>query len=114
MATVDQQTNITNALAALTNAQDLLTQQIDAANDTQTSNDLTNEYNDLDLLRSGLLQAQNAADDASFTNATTTLQSQANDLKADEASIGKIVADVKIAGNIVGYIGQALAFIAKL
>jgi len=42
------------------------------------------------------------------------LQSHANTLKTDEAKIKRIVGDVKIAAEVISYITQALAFIAKL
>jgi hypothetical protein len=114
MPTLDQQTNLTNAIDAIRAAEKVLKQQIDAANDPATSTNLTNEFNKIDSLLSQLLQAQNLADDASFTNATAALQSHANTLKTDEAKIKRIVGDVKIAAEVISYITQALAFIAKL
>jgi hypothetical protein len=61
-----------------------------------------------------LQQAVTAADDASFTSITDVLQSHTNQIKNDQATIQKIVADVNTAANIINYIGQAAAFIAKL
>ena len=75
---------------------------------------LTSEFHILDSYLSQLLHAQNSADDASFTNATAALKSQASGLQADEATIKTIVGDVQTAATIVSYITQALAFIAKL
>jgi hypothetical protein len=75
---------------------------------------LTSEYSNLDSNLSQLLHAQNATDDASFTNAVAALKSPAGALQADEATIKKEIADVNTVANIVSYITQAIGFIAKV
>lgn len=114
MATLNQQTNIASAIAAIRSAENLLTQQIRVATDLLAAIKLTNEYNSLDSYLSQLLHAQNSTDDLTFANATLNLKSQASGLQVDETEIKTIVSDVKTAATIVGYIVQALAFVAKL
>jgi negative regulator of replication initiation len=114
MPTLTQQTAVAGAIDAIRDAENLLTDQIQASTDTLTAIKLTHQYSNLDSYLSELLHIQNAADDASFTNATQALQARSDGLKADEATIKAIVADVATAGKVIGYIAQALAFIAKL
>ena len=114
MPTLSQQTAVSQAIDAIRNAESLLTEQIQSADETLTAIKLTHEYNNLDSYLSELLHAQNSADDVTFTNATQALQARADGLKADENTIKTIVADVATAGKIVGYITQALGFITKL
>ena len=49
-----------------------------------------------------LLQAQTAADDATFTHAIGSLKAQAATLKAQEAQIQRVIANVALAAQIVG------------
>jgi hypothetical protein len=114
MPTLDQQSNVAAAILAIRNAQNLLQQQINATMDTLIAIKLTNEYSSLDSRLSQLLHAQNAADDALFSQAMVPLKSQTGGLQADEATINKIISDVGTAQKVVGYITQALGFIAKL
>jgi ABC-type phosphate transport system auxiliary subunit len=114
MPTLDQQTALAGAISAIRNAENLLTDQIQAADNTLTAIKLTHEYNNLDSYLSELLQAQNAADDSVFANATKQLQSQVGGLQADQAAINSVIADVKLAGEVIGYITKAAALIAKL
>jgi hypothetical protein len=114
MPTLNQQTAVAGAITALRSAENLLTDQIQSSDDTLTAIKLTHEYNNLDSYLSELLHARNAADDLVFANATQQLQSQVSGLQADQAAINAIIADVALAGQVVGYITQALAFIAKL
>jgi negative regulator of replication initiation len=114
MPTPSQQTNLASAIDNIRAAENLLKQQMNAASDSLSAIKLTNEFNNLDSFLSELLHAKNSADDASFANATTALQSHVTGLQADEATIKGIVDDVKIAADIISYITQALAFIAKL
>jgi ABC-type phosphate transport system auxiliary subunit len=114
MPTPAQQTAIAQAITSIRSAENLLTDQIQTSSDTLKAIKLTHEYNNLDSYLSELLHAQNAADDASFAVATQALQTRTDGLQADEAKIKKIVADVATAGKVVGYITDALAFIAKL
>ncbi len=114
MATLNQKISVAGAIDAIRSAENLLTDQIQSSIDTLTAIKLTHEYNNLDSYLSELLHAQNAADDATFANATQALQSRTSGLQADEAAIKAIIADVATAGKVVGYITKALALIAKL
>jgi negative regulator of replication initiation len=114
MPTLTQQTTVSGAIDAIRNAENALTDQIQASTETLTAIKLTHEYNNLDSYLSELLHAQNAADDVTFANATEALQARADGLQADEAAIKAIIADVATAGKVVSYIAQALALIAKL
>jgi hypothetical protein len=114
MPTPDQQTNVSNAISAIQAAEGLLYQQVSNAPDSLTAIKITNEIKILESYLSQLQQAVTAADDASFTSITDVLQSHTNQIKNDQATIQKIVADVNTAANIINYIGQAAAFIAKL
>jgi hypothetical protein len=49
-----------------------------------------------------------------FADACAALQAQADGLKADEEAIQTVVTDAATAASIIGYITQALGFIAKL
>jgi hypothetical protein len=114
MPTLSQQTAVSQAIDAIRSAENLLTDQIQDSDDTLTAIKLTHEYNNLDSYLSELLHAQNAADDVTFANATQALQARADGLEADEKTIKTIIADVATAGKVIGYITQALGFIAKL
>ena len=114
MPTLSQQTAIKAAVDAIRNAEDVLTDQIRSSTDALTAIKLTNEYNNLDSYLSELLHAQNAADDATFANATTALQSRLSGLEADEKAIQTIITDVAIAAKVIGFIANAVKFIAKL
>lgn len=114
MPTPDQQSSIAAAILAIRSAQNLLQQQINAAVDMLIAIKLTNEYSSLDSHLSQLLHAQNAADDAVFSQAMVPLKSQTGGLQVDEATIKKIISDVGTAAKVVGYITQALGFIAKI
>ena len=114
MPTPDQQSNAANAILAIRNAQNLLQQQINASSNTLTAIKLTNEYNSLDSSLSQLLHAQNVVDDAIFSKAIEILKSQTGGLQADGTAIKGIISDVETATKVVGYITQAVGFIAKL
>jgi negative regulator of replication initiation len=114
MPTIIQRTAVASAIDAIRTAENLLTDQIQASNDTLTAIKLTHEYNNLDSYLSELLHAQNAADDATFAKATETLKTRSGGLQADEAAIKKIIADVATAAKVIAYITKALGFIAKL
>jgi hypothetical protein len=114
MPTLSQQTTLNGAIDNIRSAEDILTNQIRSSTDALTAIKLTNEYNNLDSYLSELLHAQNAADDTSFSNATTALQSRLSGLEADQKSIKAIINDVATAGKVIGYIGDALKLIAKL
>jgi ABC-type phosphate transport system auxiliary subunit len=112
--TLSQQTAISAAIDAIRNAEDVLTDQIRSSTDALNAIKLTNEYNNLDSYLSELLHAQNAADDVTFANATQALQSRLSGLEADEKAIRSIIADVVIAGKVIGYIADAVKLITAL
>lgn len=114
MPTSDQEQSITAAITAIRNAQELLQQQIDTASDTTAAISLTNLYSSLDSRASQLIHAQNIADDLIFLKTIDTLKSPTGVLQTDEVAIKKLISDVGTAEKIVGYVTQALSFIAKL
>lgn len=114
MPTPDQQLNTANAILAIRNAQNLIQQQINSSSNTLTAIKLATQYSSLDSSLSLLLHAQNVADDAILSKAIATLKSQTGGLQADETTIKTIIADAGTAAKVVGYITQALGFIAKL
>ena len=114
MPTQDQKSCIASAVLAIRNAQNLIHQQINASSDVQVSIKLQNQYSGLDSCLSQLLHAQNVADDAIFSGAIAVLKSQTAGLQKDDVTIKKIIADVATADKVLGYISQALGFIAKL
>jgi flagellin-like hook-associated protein FlgL len=114
MPTLSQQNALAAAIDAIRSAENELTDQIRGSSAALTAIKLTNEYNNLDSFLSELLHAQNAADDASFSNATVALQSRLSGLEADEKAIKAIISEVQTAEKVIGYITDALKWIAKL
>lgn len=114
MPTQNQKSCIESAVLAIRNAQNLISQQIDASSDMQVSVKLQNQYSSLDSCLSQLLHAQNVADDAIFSSAISALRSQTAGLQKDDLAVKKIIADVATANKVLGYISQAIGFIAKL
>jgi hypothetical protein len=114
MPTLTELTAVSQAIGAIRQAEDLLTAQIQATDNTLTAIKLTHEYNNLDSYLSELLHAQNATDDTAFSNSTQSLKGRSDGLQADEKRIKAIVGDMATAEKVVGYIAQALAIIAKL
>jgi hypothetical protein len=109
-----QQACVADAIGAIRDAENLLTAEIQAADDTLTAIKLTHEYNNLDSYLSELLHAQNVTDDSTFANATQALQGRVDGLQADENTIKQIVSDVATAGKIIDCITRALALIARV
>lgn len=114
MGTDAQRQTLLNAVSLLRAAEQLLVQAGRDTSDPTTLMKITNEYNQLDSYLSQLLHAQAIADDAAFASATAALKQQASTLQTEEDDIKKIVADVGTAAQIVGYIAQALSFVATL
>lgn len=75
---------------------------------------LNNEMLAVQSLIDKASQAQAAANDAVFSQATASLRAQAAMLTDMEAHITGIVGDVATAGKIVGYITKALSLIARI
>lgn len=75
---------------------------------------ISNEMTAVQSLVAQVAQAQAAANDAVFAQATAALSAQANVLTGMEKQIKTFVTDAGDAGRIVGYIAQAVALIAKL
>jgi hypothetical protein len=108
------QQNISSAVQEMRNAENALTIQINAAPDALSAIKLNHAYQHIDSCLSQLLQLQNVQDDATFKSSVTTLKAQTTALTADENSIKGLIADINEADKVVGYIGQALTFIAAL
>jgi hypothetical protein len=75
---------------------------------------IANEMSAIQTLINQAAQAQAAADDAVFAQATASLKTQSSMLQDMETHIAAIVADVARVGRIVGYIAQGLVLIGKL
>jgi len=75
---------------------------------------INNEMMGIQALIDQGAQAQAAADDSAFTQATASLKTQSGMLNDMGAQVAQVVSDADSAGKIVGYITQALALIAKL
>ena len=114
MPTTVQQSSVSSAISAIRSAQNLLQQQINDADDTLMGIQLTNEYRSLDTNLTLLLHALNVTDDAIFSAAASTLKSETSGLQKNEATIKDIIEDEATATKVVGYIEQAIGFIAKL
>jgi hypothetical protein len=109
-----QKQTLLNAVSLIRSAEQLLMQVSRASTDPVIIMKIVSEYNQLDSFLSQLLHAQAIADDADFASATAALKQQAATLQAEEDDIKTIVTDVGIAAQVVGYIAQALAFIATI
>jgi hypothetical protein len=114
MPTPPQQLDVSSAIANVRSAEQSLNNIMSTTSDATVLAGLTASYRVLDNSLTTLLQAQMAADDATFTTATTNLKTQSATLKAQEAEIQKLVANVALAAQIVGYIAQAVTFIAAI
>jgi hypothetical protein len=114
MPTTAQKTSLSAAIDAIRSAEGLLTAQIRNAPDSLQAIKLAHEYNNLDSFLSGLLHLQNLSDDATFSPALAAFKNTAASLKADQDAVSKIVNDVKIAAQVVTYIGKAAALVARL
>lgn len=75
---------------------------------------INNEYAAVQTCMNQAVQAQVAANDTLFNQATTFLKTQSSVLEGMEAQIVKIVDDTALVGRIVGYIVQVVTLLAKL
>jgi hypothetical protein len=109
-----QQQNILNAVQAIQSAENVLTNQVNAATDPLSAIKLTHAYQHLDSCLSQLLQLQNLTDDAAFAASVATIKGQTSALQSDEKTIKGLVGDVDVATEVIGYIGKALNFITMI
>jgi len=114
MANDVQKQAIAKAADQIRAAMQLVYQSHQATSDTTTLLKINLEYMQLNTFLNQLSDAQNAADDADFTSATSTLKQQATGLQGQEENIAKVISDVGKAAKVAEYISQALAFIATL
>ncbi len=105
---------LTNTIAILRSSETLLLQASRGTSDLATLLQINAEYSHIDSWISQLLHTQALNDDAQFSAAVSTLKQQADSLAADEAHIQTIVKDVASAAKIVGYISQAVTFLAAI
>lgn len=105
--------NLLDAVTNIRSAELSLKQASQTTADPGTLTKISIEFNHLDSFLSQILHIQAIADDKDFASATIALKQQAATLQADENNIKKIVNDVKVSAQIVGYIAQAIALIAK-
>jgi len=109
-----QQQGISNAVQAIRNAENVLTNQINMATDPLSAIKLTHAYQHLDSCLSQLLHLQNVTDDGTFAASLATIKAQTSGLQLDEKTVKDLVGDIGAATKVIGYIGQALTFIAKI
>jgi hypothetical protein len=114
MPTPSQQLDVSSAIAQIRSAEQLLNTIIGSTGDPALLAQITAGYRYLNGILGELVQAQLAADDATFTQVTTSLKNEAAKLKAQEAQFQQIISNVALAAQIVGYIAQAVAFIAAI
>lgn len=101
---IDQLSQLMSALLTASRA------ETDPAKLVQISNEMTAVQSIIDQAA----QAQAAANDILFDQATKILKTQATMLDDMEKKIKTIVSDVALAGRIIGYITQAITLVAKL
>jgi hypothetical protein len=85
-----------------------------ATTDQTALTQINNEYMGVQSCLNFAAQAQAAANDTLFNQATSALNTQAKVLEDMETQVKKIISNAALAGRIVGYIVQALALVAKL
>lgn len=73
-----------------------------------------NEYEAVQSIMNQAAQAQAAANDTLFKQVISSLKTQAAMLQDLEKQIKSIVADVALAGRIVGYGAEAIILLSKL
>ncbi len=85
-----------------------------ATSDATSLMQIHSEYLAVQTVLNQAVNAQLAADDVIFAQATTVLKTQSKLLDGMEDQIKSVIKDVALAGKIVGYISQALVLIAKV
>jgi hypothetical protein len=105
---------VIDALACIRSAEAALDDLLATTAGSARLNALSSIYTQLHAVAALLIQAQLAADDSIFEHATASLKAQTAALKASEDALKKIVADIGLAGKIIGYIVQAGALITAL
>lgn len=109
-----QRQTLASAVAMIRAAEQALLQAGQNSTDAVELGKINLQYSHLDSLMSQLLHAQAVADDTAFAATTAALKQQAATLQAQEDAIKKIISDVALAAQIIGYITQAAGFIAGL
>jgi hypothetical protein len=75
---------------------------------------INNEFMAVKRVMDYAVQAQAAANDILFKQATSVLNTQAGTLQGMAGQVDKIVSDVELAGRIAGYTTQAVALLMLL
>jgi hypothetical protein len=114
MPTPAQSQAISNAIASIRAAENVLLNQGRLTTDPLVAAKISNEYNSLDSVLTQLIQAQVISDDATFQRAATALQQESAVLNAQANAISQIIKDVGTAAQIAGYITQAATALASL
>lgn len=105
---------LSDAMAKIRKAQQTLMQASRKEIDPTLIQNIRMEYQHLDSVLAQMLQTMAIADDAAFKGATNSLKQCAKALAIEKNYLVSIINDVQLAANIVGYIAQATALIAKL
>jgi hypothetical protein len=114
MPSPDQISNVQAALTQINLAIPPVQGSVGPAADPNTKYQLTLLGIQLTNIQTTLTQALIAADDIIFDTDTTKLNAQAATLKTQAATINTIITDVSIAGEVAGYVAQALVLIAAI
>lgn len=109
-----QLSTINMLIGKLSQAQSVLQTAADATADPTKLGQINDEHDAIQSCMDQAAQAQAAANDALFKQAISVLKNQGQQLEDTEKQIGKIISDVKLAGEIAGYIAEAIILVAKL
>ena len=114
MSIQDQKSSIASAILNLQAAQQLLIATAASIVDQNVLVSINDKYSQLDDTIYKLIQTQMTADDVLFTTAVSELNQQVILLQSYESELTDIIRDVKIAGEIIGYIVKAASTLSGL
>ena len=114
MSKESQKQQLLSAVNSLRIAERLLMQASRDSTDPVILASINSEYTQLDSFLSQIMHCIAIADDNVFADASAALKKQAMTVQAREEDFKRIAAGVNTAAQIVGCIGEALAFIAKI
>jgi hypothetical protein len=114
MPTATQSQAITDAIASIRAAENALLNQGRLTTDPLVAAKISNEYNSLDSVLTQVIQGQVISDDATFQRVATALKQESAALNVQAIAISQTIKDVGTAGQIAGYIAQAVSAFAKL
>jgi hypothetical protein len=114
MATDTQADSLIDALSEIRSAECALDDIIAEATTPSEMGGLSMVYSQLTATANMIVQAQIAADEATFAHVTAGLKAQSTVLQQNEATIQKITKDVDRAAEVAGYLAKAAGLIVSL